>query len=308
MRSLCAYFAVLCLVASSPVIAEKPNATSARELFRKGFDQYKARQFGAAEKLFEQGLAVDEEDATAWEYYGNCLMSRSKKAKARKAYVRAASLLSEGEVKAAVDAKITALSPSILPGENCRDLVERLDPDIVQKLINKIPEHPSVRTGTFNYSSGVGTWKETTELCGSVYLLVRQFMNDKPIGRTVQILGYPHLRAADEKSHLDTTNAVPLISSTTDHYWVEESQSDVQPNGGSKSTSAISNCEATKARAPKLRTTEIVFLVTCIHKVGNQMSFTTSREVYSEFQISNHIVRNNNPRGVAITSMSIAKQ
>jgi tetratricopeptide (TPR) repeat protein len=176
------------------------QAQTSRELFRDGFVAYQKQDYKLASDLFEKGLKSDPSDVKAWQYYGNSLLEIGKKREARQALKNASDRALNSEEKASLQKKYQSLSLSIFPGENCRDLVQTIDPDLIKKIMASSPELPKVFTGNYEYSLSLSSVKLKTELCGDIYFLshyqVEKTENSPSFSYTeVSLIGYPHLGA-----------------------------------------------------------------------------------------------------------------
>ena len=149
------------------------RAQDARTYFKLGFEQYQSKNYQAAENLFSKGLALDDKDAKAWQYYGETLEANKALLRARRAYVHATTLMQDGLPKTTLENKVKSLKPSIFPGEICRDLVEKVSPDLLKKMAAEIADWPEIVGSRITYKTDKNPDYPVTTTsvpCGDIYL------------------------------------------------------------------------------------------------------------------------------------------
>ncbi|WP_428423112.1 tetratricopeptide repeat protein [Methylibium sp.] len=285
------------LIATSISFAEPTRSARmaiARDLFRQGFDSYKNKNYTDSIRLFKEGLIIDPSDATAWIYYGHGLLALSQRISARNAYRKAESLLPASNVKAALRARIESIKPSIAPGDNCRDQVERLDPTFVANLVSKLQDIPVIKNITLRYINPTTNtnWDVTRETCGDFYLLEIANFPDGTTRKNVYLIGYPHIGPIyaynQEKSmygRLTATDAYPIEYKPTKTSWNTELQYGNQTTYSTCNVTPATNISQNSISSKEPKYFSNCSVETYYPGVGRLEENPTSMAIYPEMQL-----------------------
>jgi hypothetical protein len=210
-------FAILVSVLCLHVAAQNAGAqtSSARDSFRQAFELAQKGENAAALLLYEQGLALDGKDATAWQFYGDSLLKLEKRSAARQAYRRSAILHTDASKKAIAQSRADAVKLSVYPGQQCEAAVTAsIDPSLLTQFLPLVTDTIDVEVDFKVILPENNIVRGTAEItqCGDIYQVTK--VKGSPDSGTVTVIGVPRLRFSTGKDGKARERVTSLVATS----------------------------------------------------------------------------------------------